>query len=42
MKKGVVEEELSLFQKMNFLPVTLTDSGGNITSDGIAIVGYPS
>ena len=40
MKKGVVEEELSLFQKMNFLPVTVSISG--VTSDGIAIVGYPS
>ena len=40
MKRGVVEEELSLFQKMNFLPVTV--SIGGITSDGIAIVGYPS
>lgn len=40
MKKGVIEEELSLFQKMNFLPVTYSE--GNITYDGIAIVGYPS
>jgi len=38
MKKGVMEEEITLCNKVRFIPITLTDSGGNITSDGIGLV----
>lgn len=37
-KKSVVEEEITLCNKVRFIPITLTDSGGNITSDGIGLV----
>lgn len=42
MKKGVMEEEITLCNKVRFIPITLTDSGGNITSDGIGLVSTPS
>ena len=38
MKKSVVEEEITLCNKIRFLPITLRDSNGNISSDGIGIV----
>lgn len=38
MKKGVMEQEITLCNKVRFIPITLTDSGGNITSDGIGLV----
>lgn len=37
-KKSVVEEEITLCNKVRFIPITLTDSQGNITSDGIGLV----
>lgn len=37
MKKGVIEEEITLCSKLRFIPITL-NSGGNITSDGIGLV----
>ena len=36
MKKSVIEEEITLCNKMRFIPVTVTN--GNITNDGIALV----
>ncbi len=38
MKKGVVEEEIALCNKLRFIPITLTDSNNNITNEGIALV----
>ena len=38
MKKSVVEEEITLCNKMRFIPITLYDSNNNITSDGIGLV----
>lgn len=38
MKKSVVEEEITLCNKLRFIPITLTDEHGNITSDGIGLV----
>lgn len=38
MKKSVVEEEITLCNKIRFVPVTLRDSEGNISSDGIGVV----
>ena len=36
MKKSVIEEEITLCNKMRFIPVNVTN--GNITNDGIALV----
>lgn len=38
MKKSVVEEEITLCNKMRFIPITITDSNNNVTSDGIGLV----
>ena len=38
MKKSVVEEEITLCNKMRFIPITLLDGNGNITNDGIGLV----
>lgn len=38
MKKSVVEEEITLCNKMRFIPITLTDSNQNIINDGIGLV----
>jgi phage minor structural protein len=38
MKKLVVEEEITLCNKLKFIPITLDDGSGNITSDGIGLV----
>lgn len=38
MKKSVVEEEITLCNKLRFIPITLDDGSGNITSDGIGLV----
>ena len=38
MKKSVVEEEITLCNKLKFIPITLDDGSGNITSDGIGLV----
>ena len=40
MKKSVVEEEITLCNKMRFIPITLTDGNNNITSDGIGLVSF--
>lgn len=38
MKKSVVEEEITLCNKLRFIPITLTDNNNNITNDGIGLV----
>ena len=38
MKKSVVEEEITLFGKMKFVPVTTRDSNNQIINDGVALV----
>lgn len=37
-KKSVVEEEITLCNKLRFIPITITDDNGNITNDGIGLV----
>ena len=37
MKKSVVEEEITLFNKLRFIPITL-ETSGNVTSDGMGLV----
>lgn len=37
-KKAVIEEEITLCNKMRFIPIELRDSNDQITSDGIALV----
>lgn len=37
-KKSVVEEEITLFNKMKFIPVTIRDGNNNIVNDGVALV----
>ncbi len=37
-KKSVVEEEITLCNKLRFIPITLYDTNDNITNDGIGIV----
>lgn len=39
MKKAVVEDMITLVDKMNIIPVTLYDANNNVTNDGIAFVG---
>ena len=38
MKKSVIEEEITLCNKMRFIPITITDSNNNIVNDGICLV----
>ena len=37
-KKSVIEEEITLCNKMRFIPITLYDNDGKITNDGIGLV----
>lgn len=37
-KKSIVEEEITLCNKMRFIPITLYDNDGKITNDGIGLV----
>lgn len=37
-KKSVIEEEITLCNKLRFIPITITDGNGNITNDGIGLV----
>lgn len=39
MKKAVIEETITLVNKMSIIPITLYDANDNITNDGIAFVG---
>lgn len=38
MNKAVVENEITLCNKLRFIPITITDSDGNIVNDGIGLV----
>ena len=38
MKKSVVEEEITLVDKMRIIPITITDGNNNIVNDGIGFV----
>lgn len=38
MKKSVIEEEITLCNKMRFIPITITDTNNNIVNDGIGLV----
>ena len=38
MKKSVIEEEITLCNKMRFIPITITDNNDNIVNDGIGLV----
>ncbi len=38
MKKSVIEEEITLCNKMRFIPITITDGNNNIVNDGIGLV----
>lgn len=38
MKKSVIEEEITLCNKVRFIPITLYDGNNNITNDGIGLV----
>ena len=38
MKKSVVEEEITLVDKMTIIPITITDGNNNIVNDGIGFV----
>lgn len=37
-KKSVIEEEITLCNKMRFIPITITNSNNNIVNDGIGLV----
>ena len=37
-KKSIVEEEITLCNKVRFIPITLYDGNNNITNDGIGLV----
>ena len=38
MKKGVMEEEITLCNKLRFIPITIYDNNNNIVNDGIGLV----
>ena len=38
MKKSVVEEEITLCNKVRFIPITIYDNNNNMTNDGIGLV----
>lgn len=38
MNKAVVENEITLCNKLRFIPITITDSDGNVVNDGIGLV----
>lgn len=38
MKKSVVEEEITLCNKLRFIPITIYDDNNNIVNDGIGLV----
>lgn len=41
-KKSVVEDEITMFRKMKFIPVTVRDSNNQIVNDGVALVSVAS
>ena len=42
MKKSVVEEEITLCNKLRFIPITLYDTNNNVVNDGIGLVSVPN
>jgi len=42
MKKSVVEEEITLCNKMRFIPITIYNDDGSIKNDGIGLVSTES
>ena len=42
MKKSVIEEEITLCNKVRFIPITLYDSNNNMINDGIGLVSVSS
>lgn len=42
MKKSVVEEEITLCNKLRFIPITITDENNQIVNDGIGLVSVGS
>ncbi|WP_304068662.1 phage tail spike protein [Megamonas hypermegale] len=42
MKKSVVEEEITLCNKLRFIPITITNESGEIVNDGIGLVSVGS
>lgn len=38
MKKSVIEEEITLCNKMRFIPIEITDSNDNLVNDGIGLI----
>lgn len=38
MKRSVVEEEITLCNKLRFIPITIKDEGDNVINDGIGLV----
>lgn len=38
MKKSVIEEEITLCNKVRFIPITITDNNDNVVNDGIGLV----
>lgn len=42
MKKSVIEEEITLCNKVRFIPITLYDGNNNIVNDGIGLVSVSS
>ena len=38
MKKTVTEEEITLCNKVRFIPITITDNNNNVVNDGIGLV----
>jgi len=38
MKKSVVEQEITLCNKLRFIPIEITDSNNNLVNDGIGLV----
>lgn len=42
MKKSVVEEEITLCNKVRFIPITIYDTDGNVVNDGIGLVATSS
>ena len=38
MKKSVIEEEITLCNKMRFIPIEIYDGNNNLVNDGIGLV----
>ena len=42
MRKGVIEQEITLSQKLRFIPITIKDNNNNVINDGIGLVSVSS